>query len=68
VTSYELEEYAHTVAASTGVADLRKFGWIIERQYEGTTENGRKIHRYFVRGRTPDGSPSRARPSSERRI
>jgi len=55
LTTWQIQEEAHTVAASTGVADLRKFGWIIDTEYEGRNESGKKVYRYFLRGRRVGG-------------
>lgn len=62
-TTWEIQELVKTVAASTGVADLRKFGWIIDCTYEGKSENGQKVYRYTLKGREVKTAPQVDQPS-----
>lgn len=50
LTTFELQAWTNSCAASTDISELRRSGHIIERKFMGV-QNGRKIHRYRWSGR-----------------
>lgn len=50
-TGAELSRATGSLAISTDISELRKNGWIVDRQYEGLSAHGRRVHRYTLLGK-----------------
>lgn len=50
-TGADLARVTNSLAISTDISELRRNGWLIERQYEGLSPTGRRVHRYTLLGR-----------------
>ena len=51
VTSAELQGFTRSMAVATDVSELRRNGHRIDCVYEGTNERGRKVYRYYYKGK-----------------
>lgn len=51
VTSAELQGFTNSMAVATDVSELRRNGFLIDCKYEGTNERGRRVYRYFYKGK-----------------
>jgi hypothetical protein len=45
-TSLEIEQHVRTVAVASMIADLRKKGCVLEREYVGLSKTKSQIHKY----------------------
>lgn len=51
VTSAEIQAHTGSMAVATDVSEIRRNGYDIECKYDHMSENGRKVFRYFYRGK-----------------
>ena len=54
-TTMALQERTKSCAVATDISELRSRGYVIERIGDGT-RNGRRINRYYIRGRLSNGN------------
>jgi len=51
LTTWEIQKLTRSMAVSTDISAVRgqlPDGWRIKREYQGRSETGRKIHRYWL--------------------
>lgn len=51
VTTIELQGFTGSMAPATDVSEIRKNGYDIRCTYDHKTERGRKVYRYFYKGK-----------------